>query len=54
VDEKPHEAMRQTQTIRTVADTSENAMRHGRMSPMLAAEAIVRALRFSGEAVKRG
>jgi LAO/AO transport system kinase len=49
VDEKLRDTMRQTEAIRTVAEQGEQAVREGRMSPVVAAEAIVHALRFSGE-----
>jgi len=48
VDERIHETLSQTDSIRRVAEDSERKVRDGVLSPVLGAQAIVRALRWSG------
>jgi len=51
VDEQIRETLQQTDAIRRVAADAERAVRSGVLSPALAAQAIVRALRSSGMSV---
>jgi LAO/AO transport system kinase len=48
VDEKIREALRQTEAIRTIAESAERQVRGGTMTAVLGAGAIVDALRLSG------
>ena len=48
VDEQIREMLQQTEAIRRVADDAERDVRIGALSPVLGAQAIVRALRSSG------
>jgi LAO/AO transport system kinase len=48
VDEQIRETLQQTDAIRRVAEDAEREVRIGALSPMLGAQAIVRALRSSG------
>jgi LAO/AO transport system kinase len=48
VDEQIRETMQQTEAIRRVAEDAERDVRIGTLSPVLGAQAIVRALRSSG------
>ena len=48
VDEQIRETLQQTDAIRRVAEDAERDVRIGALSPVLAAQAIVRALRSSG------
>src|SRR3974390_3311050 len=47
-DEHNRETLQQTEAIRRVAEDDERAVRIGALSPVLGAQAIVRALRSSG------
>jgi LAO/AO transport system kinase len=48
VDDQIHETLQQAEAIRRVAEDAERNVRSGALSPVLGAQAIVHALRYSG------
>ena len=48
VEEKIRKTLRQTESVRAIAENTERQVRCGTMSPVLGADTIVQALQLSG------